>query len=109
MDLTKLCVMDDSTRTRNNGAKLKCRKVYLDCTKFFFTNAVIRDWNRSLPSVAQCNSIASLENNLDHYIFHLNVQWVSKRGGEGEKGERLTEERNSTCSEEEVKEEEDAV
>ncbi len=48
---TKLFVMDDSSRTRNNGAKLKCRQVHSDCTDFFFTNAVVRDWNRLPPSV----------------------------------------------------------
>ncbi len=43
VDQTKLFVMEDSTRTRNNGAKFKCRQVHLDCTKFFFTNIVVRD------------------------------------------------------------------
>ncbi len=26
--------------------RLKCRQVHSDCTKFFFTNAVVRDWSR---------------------------------------------------------------
>ncbi len=73
VDLTKLFVMDDSTRTRNDGAKLKCRQVNSDCTKFFFTNAVVRDWNRLPPSVVQCNSIASFKNNLDRYFLHLHL------------------------------------
>ncbi len=55
---TNLFEMYDSTLTRNNGAKVKCRQVHSDCTKLFFTNAVLRDWNRLPPSVAQCNSIA---------------------------------------------------
>ncbi len=73
VDPTKLFVMNDSTRTRNNSAKLKCRQVHSDCTKFFFTNAVVRDWNRLSPSVVQCNSTASLKNNLDRYLLHFNV------------------------------------
>ncbi len=73
VDPTKLFVMDDSTRTRNNGAKLKCRQVHSDYTKLFFTNAVVRDWNRLPPSVVQCSSIASFTNNLHRYLLHLNV------------------------------------
>ncbi len=68
---TNLFEMDDSTRTRSNGAKVKCRQVHSDCTKFF-TNAV-RDWNRLPPSLVQCNSIASFKNNLDRCLLHLNV------------------------------------
>ncbi len=51
VDLAKLFVMDNSTPTRNNVAKLICRKVHPDCIKFFFTNAVVRDWNKLPPSV----------------------------------------------------------
>ncbi len=72
VDPTKLFETDDSTRKRNNGAKLKCRQVHSDCTKFF-TNAVVRDWNKLPPSVVQCNSIASFKNNLDRYLLDLNV------------------------------------
>ncbi len=35
VDPTNLFETDESTRTRNNGAKLKCRQVHSDCTKFF--------------------------------------------------------------------------
>ncbi len=51
MDPIKLFETDDSTRTKNNGAKLKSRSLHSDCTKFFFTNAVVRDRNRLPPSV----------------------------------------------------------
>ncbi len=77
VDPTKLFCDGRLTRTRNNGAKLKCRQDHSDCTKFFFTNAVARDWNRLSPSVVQCNSIASFKNNLDHYLLHFNVHSVS--------------------------------
>lgn len=73
VDPTTLFEIDDTTRTRNNGAKLKCRQVHSDLTKFFFTNAVVRDWNKLPPSVVQCKSIASFKNNLDRYLLHLNV------------------------------------
>ncbi len=39
VDPTKVFKMNDSTQTRTNGAKLKCRQVHSDCTEFF-TNAV---------------------------------------------------------------------
>ncbi len=65
---TKLFEIDDSTRTINNGAKLKCRQVHLDCTEFFLTDALVRDWNKLPPSVVQCNSIASFKNNLDRTL-----------------------------------------
>ncbi len=77
VDTTKLFVINDSTQTRYNCAKLRCRQFHSDCMKFFFTNAVVRDWDRLPPSVVQCNSIASLENNIDRYILHLNVHKVS--------------------------------
>ncbi len=43
VDATKLLIRDDSSRTRNNGAKLKCKQVNSDSAKIFFTNAVVRD------------------------------------------------------------------
>ncbi len=46
VDRLKLFLIDDTLRTRNNGIKLKCRKVNSDCTKFFFTNVVVREWNK---------------------------------------------------------------
>ncbi len=62
VDATKLFQMDDSVRTRSNGAKLKCKQGYSDCNKiFFFTNAVVWDWNRLPPSVVQFSSIDSFE------------------------------------------------
>ncbi len=77
VDPTKLFEMDDSTRTINYGAKLKCRQVHSDCTKFFFTNVVVRDWNKLPSPVVQCNSIASFKNNLDCCLLHLSVHKVS--------------------------------
>ncbi len=73
VDPTKLFLMDDSTRTRNNGAKLECRQVHSDCTKLFFTNALVRDWNKLSRSVALCNSTASFTINLDRHHIPLKV------------------------------------
>ncbi len=75
VDPTKLFEIDDSKRTRNNGAKLKCRQVHSDCTKFF-TNAVVRDWNKLPPLVVQGNSIAMFMNNLDRYVLYINLHLV---------------------------------
>ncbi len=50
---------DNTPRTRSNGVKLKCRKVHLDCTKYFLTNDVVREWNKLPPSVVQCDTINS--------------------------------------------------
>ncbi len=78
VDPTKLFVMDgwmdNSTWTGNNGAKFKCRQVHSNFIKFFFT---VRDWNRLPPSMVQCNSITSFKNNLDRYLLHLNVHYIT--------------------------------
>ncbi len=35
VDISALFEIDDTTRTRNNGTKLKCGQINSDCTKFF--------------------------------------------------------------------------
>ncbi len=74
VDATKLFMMDDLSRTRNNGSKLKSKQVHSDCTEFFFTNAVVRDSNSLPPSEVQCSSIDSLKNRHYRYLRHLNVR-----------------------------------
>ncbi len=59
MDASKLFSVDDTSRTRSNGVKLRCKQVQLDSTKFFFTNYVVREWNKLPPSVVQCDTINS--------------------------------------------------
>ncbi len=51
MDVNRLFLIDDSSRTRSNGVKLKCKQLGLDYAKFFFTNDVVREWNKLAPSV----------------------------------------------------------
>ncbi len=53
VDANRLFLIDDSSRTRSNGVKLRCKHLNLDCTKFFFTNDVVRGWNKLPPSVVQ--------------------------------------------------------
>ena len=43
VDASKLFSIDNSSRTRNNGLKLRCKQVQLDSTKFFFTSDVVRE------------------------------------------------------------------
>ncbi len=62
--------IDNTPRTRSNGVKLRCKKVQLDCTKFFFTNDVVREWNKLPPSVVQYDTINSLKNKLDYHLLN---------------------------------------
>ncbi len=66
VDTSILFMIDDTLRTRNNGLKLKCRQANSDCTKVFFTNIVVREWNKLPPSVVQCNTI-------DCHFLKLNI------------------------------------
>ncbi len=52
-----------------NEIKFTCRKTELDCTKFLFTNDVVREWNKPPPSLVQCITINSFKNKLDHYLL----------------------------------------
>ncbi len=74
VDSNRLFLIDDSSRTRNNGVKLRCKQLHPDCTKLFFTNDVVREWNKLPPSVAQCNTINSFKNKLDRYLLQQGLQ-----------------------------------
>ncbi len=67
VDVNRLFLIDDSSRTRSNGVKLRCKHIYLDCIKFFFISDVVGEWNKLPPSVVQCNTINSFKNKLDHH------------------------------------------
>ncbi len=70
---SKLFLIDETLRTRNNGIKLKCKQVNSDSTKIFFTNVVVQEWNKLPPSVVQCNTIESFKNKLDRHFLELNI------------------------------------
>ncbi len=74
VDVNRLFLIDDSSRTRSNGVKLKYKQVHLDCTKFFFTNDVVREWNKLSPSVVQSNTINSFKNKLDRYLLQQGLR-----------------------------------
>ncbi len=75
MDASKLFSVDDTSRTRSNGViKLRCKHVQLDNTTFFFTNDVVREWNKLPPSVVQCDTINSFKNKLDHHFLNQGIR-----------------------------------
>ncbi len=51
------------------GYNLRCKQVQLDCTKFFFTNDVVREWNKLPPSVVQCDTINLLNPFTAHVVW----------------------------------------
>ncbi len=70
VDASKLFGADDTPRTRSNAVKLRCKQIQLESTKFFFTNDVVREWNKLPPSVVQCDTINSFKNKLDHHSLN---------------------------------------
>ncbi len=61
---SKLYETDDSSRTRSDAAKLKCKQVDSDCIKFFFANIVLRECNKLPPAIVQRNSTDSFNDKL---------------------------------------------
>ncbi len=43
LDASKMFLIDNTSQTRSNWVKLRYKHVQLDCTKFFFTNDVVRE------------------------------------------------------------------
>ncbi len=74
VDANKLFSFDELSPTRSNRIKLRCRQIELDCTKFFFTNDVVREWNKLPPSVVQCITVNSLKNKLDHHLLQQGLR-----------------------------------
>ncbi len=74
MDANRLFLIDDSSRTRSNRIKLRCKHLHVDCTNFFFTNDVVREWNKLPPSVVQCNTINSFKNKLDRHLLQQGLR-----------------------------------
>ncbi len=74
VDASKMFSIDNTPRTRINGVKLRCKQVQLDCTKFFFIDDVVREWNKLPPSVVQCDTINSFKNKLDHRLLNQDIR-----------------------------------
>ncbi len=74
VDASKMFSIDNTPRARNNGVKLSCKQVQLDCTKFFFTNHVVREQNKLPPSVAQCDPNNSIKNKHDHHHLKQDIR-----------------------------------
>ncbi len=53
VDASRMFSIDNTPRTRSNGVKLRCKQVQLNCTTFFFTSDVVREWNKLPPSVCE--------------------------------------------------------
>ncbi len=74
MDASKLFSVDDTSRIRSNGVKLNREQVQLDNTKFFFTNDMVREWNKLPPSVVQCGTSHSFKTKLDHHFLNQGIR-----------------------------------
>ncbi len=57
-DANKLFLIDDLLRTRSNEVKLIYIQIQLDCIKFF-TNDVVKEWNKLPPFMVQFITINS--------------------------------------------------
>ncbi len=75
VDGSMMFSIDNTSRTGNNGVKRRCKQIELDCTELFFTNDVVREWNKLPPSVVQCDTINLFKNKLDHYLLSQYVRW----------------------------------
>ncbi len=62
------------TRTMGSGVKQRCKQVQLEGIIFFFTNDVIRVWNKLPPSVVPCNTINSFKNRLDQHFLNQSIR-----------------------------------
>ncbi len=73
VEWSKLLSTDDTSRALSNGVNFRCKQAQLDTTKFFFTNDMIREWNKPPPSVVQCDAINSFKNKLNHHFLNQGI------------------------------------
>lgn len=64
-----LFVLDDNSRTRNNGFKLKGKRLNLEITGHFFTHRVINEWNRLPADVVNAETLNTFKSRFDK--FHI--------------------------------------
>ncbi len=74
MGTNKMFSIDNASQIRSNGVNLRCKHVQIDCTKFFFTNDVVRKWNKLPPTLVQSDTINSFKNKLDHHLLKQDIQ-----------------------------------
>ncbi len=63
---------DNTSQTTSNGVKLRCKQVQLDCTKVFFTNNMVREWNRLSPPMVRCDTHL-FKNKRDHHLLNQGI------------------------------------
>ncbi len=73
VDASKLFSVGDTSRTRSNSVKLRCKQVQLDSTKLFINNHVVKEWNKLSPSVVQCDTINLFKDKLDHHFLNQGI------------------------------------
>ena len=67
----KLLCLGFSDRTNGNGSKLHKRRFRLDIRKYFFTERVIKHWNRVPREVLNVPSLLVLKRYLDNALNNI--------------------------------------
>ncbi len=71
VEASKMFSIDNTSRTKSNGVKLRSNQIQRNSTKFSFTNDVVRD--KLPPSLVQCNTTNSFKNKLDRHLLNQDI------------------------------------